>query len=169
MTVVGIPVSLPDGEITTSIIEKSAEIRDLVGKGCTLELCFTKAKGEYKHAVVKMSPEIRSLISNRNGQIYVGLNSCKAYDRFWVTQCYHCQGFGHVSSKCSKKDRPPTCSFCAGQHESRSCTTKSSPNCCNCSALENGSAPVDHFASSMECPAMMVQRQQIIENTELSV
>ena len=67
MTVIGIPVSLPDEEITTSIIEKSAEIRDLVGKGCALKLCFTKAKGKYKHAVVTMSPEIRSLISNRNG------------------------------------------------------------------------------------------------------
>ena len=168
MTIVGIPVSFSDSEIITSIIEKSTEIKDLVNRSYTLELCFTKTKGEYKHAVIKMSPEIRSLIANRNGQIYVGLSSCKAYDRFWVTQCYHCQGFGHVSSKCSKKDEPPTCSFCAGRHESRSCTNKSSPSCCNCSALEDRSGPVNHFASSMNCPTMVVQRQRIIENTELS-
>ena len=169
MTIVGIPASLSDSEIVTSITDKSSEIKDLVNKGSTMELCFTRVKGEYKHAVIKMSPEIRSFISKRNGQIYVGLSSCKAYDRFWVTQCYHCQGFGHVSSKCSRKNESPTCSFCAGRHESRTCENKSSPKCCNCSAPGEHSGSTDHFSSSMECPAMMVQRQQIIENTELSV
>ena len=82
MTIFGIPVSLPDGEIVTSIIEKSAEIKDLVNNGSTLELCFTREKGEYKYAVIKMSPEVRSFISKKDGRIYVGLNSCRAYDRF---------------------------------------------------------------------------------------
>ena len=69
MTVVGISVSLQDGEIKTSIVEKSTDIKELLYKGCTLELCFTKAKGEYKHAVIKMSFVICSLISKRYGQI----------------------------------------------------------------------------------------------------
>ena len=85
-TVIGIPVSLPDGEIVASIVEKSIDIKQLVNRGCTFELCFIKTKKEdYKHAVINMSPELCALISKRNGQIYVGLNSCKAYDRFWLT------------------------------------------------------------------------------------
>ena len=168
MTVVGIPKSFPDEEITSSIAEKSADIKDLLDSGCKLDLCFTKEKGEYKHAVIKLSPEIRSLILRRNGQIYVGLSSCKAYDRFWVTQCYHCQGFGHISSGCSKKNDPPTCSHCAGRHESKTCSNKSAPCCCNCSAIEDRSVSVAHFASSVDCPSMLAQRQRIIENTDLS-
>ena len=98
---VGAHPSFPDREIIANIVEKSSDIKQLVNKGCTLELCFTETK-DYKHAVIKMSPEIRSLISRRKGQIYVVLNSCRAYDRFWVTQCYYSLEFGHISSKCSR-------------------------------------------------------------------
>ena len=42
MTVVGIPVSLSGGEITTIIAEKSIDIKELLNKGCTLQLCFSK-------------------------------------------------------------------------------------------------------------------------------
>ena len=105
MTVVEIPASLSDGEIMASIAEKSTDIKEFVNKDCTLKLCFTKTKGNYEHA------EIHSLISKRNEQIYVGSNSCKAYDRYWVTQCYQCQGFGHMSSKCSRKEESPTSYF----------------------------------------------------------
>ena len=102
MTVVGISAPLQDGEIITSILEKSTNIKQYLNKGLTLGLCFTKTKGDYKHAVIKMSPEICSLILKRNGQIYVELNNCETCDRFWVTQCYLRQGFGHMSSKFQK-------------------------------------------------------------------
>ena len=69
MTIVGIPISLPDSEIVTSICEKSAEIKEFVDKGFTLELCFSRAKGDNKYAVIKMSPEIRSFVTGRGGHI----------------------------------------------------------------------------------------------------
>ena len=72
-----------------------------------------------------MSPEIRSLRCKRNEQMYVELNGCKAHNRFWMTQCYHCQGFGHMSSRCSRKEEPPTCLFCVGWYESRTCSSRS--------------------------------------------
>ena len=167
MTIVGLPPSFPDDDVVQSIVDKSSAIRGLLAKGGILELCFTKVKGDSKSAVVRMSPEIRSLVMKNNGRMYVGLNSCRVFDRFWVTQCYHCQRFGHISSRCSKKSEAPTCAFCAERHESRACTKKSSPCCSNCSAIEDEPVSVGHYASSTDCPVMMAQRQRAIENTDL--
>ena len=167
MTIVGLPLSFPDDDIVQSIVDKSDAIKGLQAKGSILELCFSKVKGDSKSAIVRVSPEIRSVIMKNNGRIYVGLNSCRVFDRFWVTQCYHCQRFGHISSKCSRKTEAPTCAFCAGRHESRTCTNKSTPCCSNCSAIEDGPVSVEHYASSTDCPVMMAQRQRAIENTNL--
>ena len=69
-------LSLLNGEIIVSIAEKSTDFKQFVNKG-TLELCATKTRGNYKHAVIKMSSKICFLISKRNGQIYVGLNTAR--------------------------------------------------------------------------------------------
>lgn len=165
MTIAGIPSAVPDDEVIDMVVKKNKEIGDLVGNGHMFTLNFTKDKGNYKYAVIKMSPEIRAVIEKKDYYVYVGMNRCKAYDRFWVTQCYHCQKFGHIASKCPKKDESPTC---AGEHESRACTNKSSPKCINCSSLETPAESICHFASSKTCPLMVSQQQKIIENTDLS-
>ena len=117
MTVVGISASLPDDEIIDNIIMKNKEVSMLVQKGCLLSMIFAKIKGNYKYAVIKIAPEIRTAIEKMGSYLYVGLSRCKVYDRFWVTQCFHCQKFGHTSSNCSKKNENPVCAFCAGAHE----------------------------------------------------
>ena len=168
MTVTGISATHPDEDIISGIIDKSEAIKDMMDKGSSMELCFAKSQGEYKYAVIKMSPDIRAAILRQECHVFVGLNRCRAYDRFWVTQCFHCQQFGHMASGCPKKDEQPTCSFCAGRHESRSCTDKSSPCCSNCSSVGGGGGG-SHFASSKDCPIMASQRQKLIERTNLSV
>ena len=168
MTITGVPNTFPDKEIVDSIVGKSPEIRELIDKGLTMELVFTKEKGQYKHAVVRMSPEIRASISKQGGRVYVGLSSCRAYDRFWVTQCFHCQKFGHKYADCPKKHEQPTCTFCAGHHESRSCTNKSSLCCVNCSSAGGDNANAAHSSSSEDCPTMVAECQRLIERTDLS-
>lgn len=165
MTVVGIPVSVKDDDIIPLICDKSEDIRRLKDDGYLLSLIFTKVKAETKFAVLKMSPEIRKSILSKNSYVYVGLNRCKAYDRYWVTQCYHCQKFGHLATDCSKKSSPPVCGFCAGEHDSRSCKERSTPCCTNCSALPDAPHSVHHFAFSMDCPIMISQRKKVMENT----
>ena len=165
MTVTGIPSSFPDSEIIEGILNKNKDISALVEKGLSLELLFTKAKSEndhYKVAVLKMAPEIRALVG-RSGYIYIGLSRCKAYDRFWVTQCYHCQGYGHLSSECPKKHEDPCCAFCGASHRSKSCSNKDHPKCINCS--RNPTRSCDHYAFSPDCPLMVQQRNKVIENT----
>ena len=73
MTVVGIPVSLLDNEIIANIAEKSTDIKHLLNKGCTLELCFTKTKGDFKHAIMKMLAKIHSRHLKEMGRFMLAL------------------------------------------------------------------------------------------------
>ena len=98
----------------------------------------------------------------------MGLNRCRATDRFWVTQCYHCRKFGHIAEKCNKKDVSPRCAFCAGTHASRGCQDKATPCCVNCSSLDNPPVGVNHFSLSLRCPVMVAERQRVMENTNFS-
>ena len=103
MTVPDVALSMSDKEIIPSITRKNPNIQKLIEEGCILSLVFVKTKDSSKTAVLKMAPDIRSEIVKNGNYIFVGLKRCKAYDRFWVAQCYHCQGFGLTSSVCPKK------------------------------------------------------------------
>ncbi|MCP4274573.1 MAG: hypothetical protein GY781_21825 [Gammaproteobacteria bacterium] len=170
MTVVGISSGTEDNEIVPSILMKNTKIRSLVNEGLTLDLIFTK-QGKDAHtkiAVIKTSPEIRSSIVDEGNSVYVGLTRCRAYDRFWVTQCYHCQGYGHTSDRCALKDDSPKCSFCAGNHNSKDCSNKTTPKCVNCAKATPATGPTNHFASNKNCPFMIAQRNKLIENTNFA-
>ena len=168
ITLVGLPKSFPDCDIIDGIVNKNVKVKELKNEGYTLELIFTKTKGDFKHAVIRVSPEIRASIQKDDWFVFVGLNKCKVYDRFWVTQCYHCQNFGHIDAKCPTKSQSATCGFCAGNHNSRNCTQKSTPCCANCSRMTPQPQSLAHFASSQNCPILVSQRQRLIENTEFS-
>ena len=169
MTIVGVTPDISDDEIVSNIVNKNTKIKSLVDEGSAFNLLFTKQKedAQTKIAVIKMSPEIRSAVLDEGGLVYVGLTRCKAYDRFWVTQCHFCQGFGHNSDNCTRKNEGPKCSFCSGSHESKNCSNKDSPKCINCVKLMSSTDPETptHFASSRHCPIMISQRNKVIENT----
>lgn len=156
--------NVADGDIVPAMLAKNERIKKLVDDGFALSLVFSRVKDDRKMVVLKMAPEIRDVIINQEGYIYLGRGRYRVHDRVWVTRCYHCQGYNHLASNCRLKDQPPRCSFCAGEHESRSCTQRNSPKCVNCNALSDG-APSDHYASSAECPLIKAQKKRIIENT----
>ena len=169
MTVTGLSLSMDDSDIIPSILNKNSRIKILVESGSTLNLLFTRTKNDAKSAIIKMSPEVRSAIVEQGSYIYVGLTRCRAFDRFWVTQCHHCQGLGHTTEKCTKKSDEPVCVFCAGSHKSKDCGNKDSPKCINCSVGHHEADAdlqlVAHFASSRNCPVMISHRNRLIENT----
>ena len=151
------------------MLKKNEKIDLLVKKGCSLSLCFVKEKKNTegnvtsKFAVFKVVPEIRTALLE-SGYIFLEFNRCKFYDRFWVTQCFHCQRFGHSAMSCRQKQEnvAPVCRFCAGSHKSSDCDKKSEPKCSNC-ARANETA--NHFASSELCPILKSQKQIIIDKT----
>ena len=164
ITIPNIPKAMLDDDIVDSILKKNANIRKLVDKGHVFSLLLTLKREDTKTAVIKTAPEVRSEIMHSGGRVFVGLVSCRVYDRVWVRQCYHCQGFSHNADSCSKRDQEPNCVYCAGKHRSKDCTNKSNPKCVNCMTT-NSEGPLDHFASSVDCPAMTLQRQRVIDGT----
>ena len=166
MTLLDIPTSLSDEDIIPGIKSKNTKIKDLIDNGHTLSLVFTRTKDNKKMAVLKMSPEIRMAIVQNGGRIFIGLTSCRAYDRFWATQCHHCQKFGHVKERCPNRNDSPVCVFCAGSHISADCQNKTAPKCANCTSLNSPPERCQHSASSMDCPIMISERERVMENTD---
>ena len=97
---------------------------------------------------------------------FLGLTSCRAFDRFWATKCRHCQKFGHTKDRCPAKNNSPTCSFCADPQASLDCSDKSVLKCVNCSSLGSPADRCHHSASSLDCPVMISERNRVMENTD---
>lgn len=172
LTVTGIPLNISDDELVAQMRAKNHTIDSLVTSGSNFSLCFTKDKKvgdrvQSRIAVLKVSPEIRSVIMNNGGYIFLDLVRCKAYDRFWITQCFHCQKFGHMASDCPRKESSPVCCFCSGSHKGHLCTSKNSPNCANCSSEGSSVAAGSrsHFSFRNDCPYIKAQRQRVADAT----
>ena len=166
MTLLDIPPSLPDDELISGIKDKNPKIKELLDAGHMLTLVFSRIKDGKKMAVVKMSPDVRSAIVCGGGRVFLGLVSCRAFDRFWATQCRHCQKFGHTRDRCPMKNASPVCSFCAGSHTSLDCPDKSVLKCINCSSLSKPPESCQHSATSLDCPVMISERRRVMENTD---
>ena len=165
MTLTEVPTTLPDEEIIPAIKSKNSKIKDLIDNGHALSLIFTRAKDQKKIAVLKKIPEIRSTIVLNGGRVFLGLQSCRAYDRFWATQCHHCQRFGHVAERCPNKGSPSVYCFCSSSHESRRCPDRTIPKCTNCFS-DKPRETWQHSASSLDCPVMRSERRRAFENTD---
>lgn len=68
-----------------------------------------------------------------------------------ITQCYKCQGFGHIAVNCFRK---VCCEICAGEHNMQNCAPHSAEKCANCGA--------SHRATDTICEAYIraVSRKQ---------
>ena len=75
--------------------------------------------------------------------------------------------FGHIATKSPSKKEAPVCVYCAGHHKSSDCPDKSNPKCANCSACAAPGVSCSHYASSPDCPMMALQRNIVIEGTDL--
>ena len=117
-------------------------------------------------AVMKMSPDVPNAIACSGNHVFPGLTSRCAFDRFWTTQCHHCQKFGHTKDRCPAKNTSHACSFCAGPHTSLDCPEKSVLKCVNCSSLGNPVKKCQHFSFSLDWPVMICERNRVMENMD---
>ena len=166
MTLLDVPSSLPDSEVVSGILDKNPKIKELVDAGHTMTLLFCRTKGEKKMAVIKMSPDVRNAMVKNGNRVFLGLTSCRTFDRFWATQCHHCQKFGHNKERCPTKSASPVCGFCAGSHITSDCPDKGVLKCVNCFSQSNALEKCRHSASSLACPVMISERNKVIENTD---
>lgn len=65
-----------------------------------------KREQDRVHHVAEVTPAVRSgLLKIR--KVFIGWMSCKMVDHVTISQCYNCQSFGHIASKCPQEG--PTC------------------------------------------------------------
>ena len=166
MTLLDVPSALPDSDIISMVQDKNPKIKGLMTEGYTLTLLFTRTREGKRMAVMKMSPEIRNAIVSNGNRVFLGLTSCRAFDRFWATQCHHCQKYGHTKERCPSRSASPVCEFCASSHASSDCPDKSVLKCVNCSLQGKTPDRCHHSASSLDCPIMISERNRVIENTD---
>ena len=166
MTLLDVLPSLPDGEIISGILDKNPQIKESLNAGHTLTLVFSRVRDGKKMAVLKMSNEVRNAIARSGNRVFLGLTSCRAFDRFWATHCRHSQKFGHTKERCPTKDTSLACGFCAGPHTSLNCPDNNVLKYVNCSSVDSPAERCHHSASSLDCPVMISERNRVMENTD---
>ena len=113
-------------------------------------------------AIIRISNVLRYIISKQGDRLFIGCqSSCKVYDNFFVLRCFQCQEYGHHSKECKKS---AVCGFCAGSHETRTCTEKSNVHracCINCTKLGKTRDVASHEAGSLECPIYQQNKEKV--------
>ena len=153
--------------------DKNENIRNLYDQGFSLKVVHTNAHGRY--AVIQVAPEIRQVITDNGERLFLKLRQHAVRNRFYVTQCFHCQRYGHVAGSiyCPNKDKTATCAFCAGGHDTRHCQAKKNSDlakmkCVNCEvggSKEDRRFAKSHPASSSLCPSYVSARARLMGST----
>ena len=151
-------------DILSNIRSQNPEIANLISTGEEFTILFIKdGKSTNKcTAVARVSSRIRNLIKNNRNRLYIGINSCCVFDRFFVKRCNNCQEFGHYKDKCTNEVK---CGHCGGDHQSDNCELKKDStdpsllSCCNCKA--SGLNDKGHSTFWNKCPAYVIAQKKL--------
>ena len=165
---------LEKGKLLEAILsDKNGNIKQLYDLGLTLKVVHVNSHGRY--GVIQVAPEIRQAIADNGERLFLKLRQHTVKNRFYVTQCFHCQRYGHVAGSvyCPNKDKAATCAFCAGGHDTRHCQAKKNSDlgkmkCVNCDgggSKEDKRHAKSHPASSSLCPSYVSARARLMGST----
>lgn len=107
-------------------------------------------------AVARVSDGVRDQLKVNRDTIYIGLHSCKVWDRFFVRRCNNCQTLGHFHGQC--KSAVPCCGKCGEAHDTRSCES-TAYKCTNCTV--DGRTDTAHPAYSTKCPVYKAAQEKM--------
>ena len=176
VNIVGLGQQYDPGQLKDMLIKQNSGITNLYGDESALlddkhisvisvtPLKSYKGKQQslYK-STVRVSNLIREIIAKQGDRVYLGSNSHKVYDSFYIPRCYKCQDFHHLSKKCEAEH--PTCGFCAEQHDTQTCPKKddssNTPTCINCKNSDSHKSDASHYAGSFDCPMLKEKQLQL--------
>lgn len=105
-----------------------------------------------KTVYAECSPKLFHLFMERR-KIYMGWERFPVYENISVLKCFRCQQYNHKFSDCLNK---PVCCNCAGEHETRDCTSQNQePKCNNCDLANkkfSTTHDIHHKANDENCP-----------------
>ena len=166
VTITNVKITNED-EFITALQAKNKKIANLIQEGEVCEILFSKDERKRAYArmyVLKVSAKLRHALLEDNGEVYIGMNKCKVFDRFPIFQCYNCQWFGHKAKDCTGKT---VCGKCSQEHKTNECGTNT-PKCGNC--VGNGvDGNKDHYAFDKSCTFIRNEKRKIIENTNYEI
>ena len=144
-------------DLLDKVLQSHPEIKSLVDKGGTFSILNIRKqnKNDKFQANVRVSNNIRQFIEIIGDRLYIGLQSCKVHDHFFVKRCNNCQKFGHYVSEC--KAQKPTCGICASEdHQTKDCAHSSIHDhdvCANCKTSKNPALNqnANHRAFDINC------------------
>ena len=158
-------VNIPKEEedILGSIKMKNPWIKNLI-ENEDEDLKFIKEiearNSEYKHYILRCTPQIRKAIDRNNDTVHTLYSSCRVYDHYMPYQCYKCQEFGHSSEHCNKNQ---ICPKCSGDHEAKECNSNML-KCINCT--RKGLAEKKHKTfDANKCPIYKEEVSKVRNNT----
>ena len=154
----------PD-DLKTAILTDS-DINKLVQSGGIVNVLSVKPhrKDESRYqATIRVSGNVRQLISSLGDRLYFNSASYPVFDHFHVKRCNRCQRLNHYKLEC--KANTPTCGYCSDTHESTKCPHLEErgfyPNCVNCKNNHKTSSMHTHDAFSMSCPSYVAEQNKL--------
>ena len=149
--------------ILQQVRNQNHQIDALIGAGNEFTILFVKQGRDSNKctAVVRVSRKIRDMITANRNKLFIGITSCRVFDRFFVKRCNKCQEFGHYKADCPNKE---VCGYCGGGHSSASCGLKegadySAMKCVNCK--KNNLCDSGHSAFWPSCPAYKAAQNKL--------
>ena len=164
MTITHIPPHIKESELKRNILDNNTWLAEALDQDDDFEILFTYKPRDFISAVIKTTSIIRNKIVENQSSVVIGNRNCPAKDRFYVSRCSKCSGYGHHSSNC--KSANPTCSFCSESHPTADCPHKDEPTKHTCINCKQASQNHNHPASDRKCPQLHIQTQKLIRNTD---
>jgi len=109
--------------IVDQIKNQNQDIAQLIAQGEEFKVLFIKndPSSSTCSAVVRVGCKICDVIKSNRNHIFIGISSCRVFDRFFVKRCNKCQEFGHYQDTCKN---PIKCGYCGQNHASNTCPLK---------------------------------------------
>lgn len=170
----GIPKTVDSKDLTTLLINQNNCLEHLDPKNTEphLKLCFLRSNknNNLYNAVFRASPEIWQKVLEA-GRINVDHSRVHAGEHVAILHCFKCLQYGHTKNKCTSEQH--NCSHCASSlHSYENCSHKSVKSVVKCfSCIKNNtkfnkSNPINHSATSNQCPIKQAIAARTINNTD---
>lgn len=161
ISIVGIKEEVTKTNLTMLLSKQNPKLEALIKSGEEFSVLFVKNGQDSHTAVARVSTKIRDAIRSDRNRLFLGITSCRVFDRFYIKRCNNCQDYGHFKDSCTN---PPCCGYCGEQHDSETCPHKdkdpSTHSCVNCKR-DKSQNYTGHSTFSRSCPAYLAAQKRL--------